>query len=149
LARGSASVEVAVLAPAFIGLIVLAGVVGRTAIARETIEVAAHDAARAASISRSADSARTAATQAVRDRLEWEGLSCTGVPALDFAGTVDGTTVTLDQAFDADLGADVTVFVRVACTVSVADLDLNVLDLRNTDVSAAFVSPLDRYRARS
>ena len=50
--RGSVSIEVAVLAPAFIALMVLAGVVGRTAVAAEAIDAAAHDAARAASISR-------------------------------------------------------------------------------------------------
>ena len=52
--RGSVSIEVAVLAPAFIALMVLAGVAGRSAVAAEAIDAAAHDAARAASISRSA-----------------------------------------------------------------------------------------------
>ena len=58
VSRGSVSIEVAVLAPAFIALMVLAGVAGRTAVADEAVESAAHDAARAASISRDATTAR-------------------------------------------------------------------------------------------
>jgi Flp pilus assembly protein TadG len=147
--RGAASVEVAVLAPAFIALIVLAAVVGRVAVAHETIEVAAHDAARAASIERSAADAQAAAGEAVRERLELDGLRCTALPALDFAGRVGGDPTTLAQAFDADLGADAAVVVEVSCTVSMADVAIEGLDVTNRTVSATYVSPLDRYRARS
>ena len=36
--RGSVAIEVAVLAPAFIALMVLAGVAGRTALAQEAVQ---------------------------------------------------------------------------------------------------------------
>ncbi len=47
MSRGSVSIEVAVLAPAFVAMMVLGGVAGRTAVASAALEAAAHDAARA------------------------------------------------------------------------------------------------------
>lgn len=73
VSRGSVSIEVAVLAPAFVALMVLAGVAGRTAVASEALEAAAHDAARAASISRDAATARQEARDAARRQLDWRG----------------------------------------------------------------------------
>jgi Flp pilus assembly protein TadG len=147
--RGSASVEVAVLAPAFIGLIVLATVVGRTAIAQEAIDTAAHDAARAVSISRTAAEAESAAAQAVQDRLEWEHIACAGEPQLEFRGRVNGVPHDLDYTFATAVGTDAAVSVRVSCVVSVQDVDLDVLNLADRTVASTFTSPLDRYRARS
>lgn len=148
--RGSVSIEVAVLAPAFLALIVLAGVAGRTAVADEAIEAVAHDAARAASISRTADAARTAAEEAVRAGLRWRGLSCAEPPLPTLTGTVDGTPTSLDEAFATAPGTDAAVVVTVSCDVDVRDLWLPQLSPMPayTTVEATFVSPLDRYRAR-
>ncbi|WP_433350710.1 TadE/TadG family type IV pilus assembly protein [Micromonospora sp. CA-111912] len=149
--RGSVAVEVAVLAPAFLALLVLAGVAGRTAIAQEAIESAAHDAARAASISRNATTARQQALAAASNQLDWQRANCAGEPTLTFSGSVDGDAVSFDEAFASDPGEPAAVTVRVACTVSFADIDLSLLPAMPTNrtISAAFTSPLDRYRSRS
>ncbi|MCW3839455.1 pilus assembly protein [Micromonospora yasonensis] len=148
--RGSVSIEVAVLAPAFIALMVLAGVVGRTAVADEAVESAAHDAARAASIARDAATGRAAATNAARRRLDWRDLSCAGAPALAFSGTVRGAPTSFGQAYRAAPGVPATVTVRVTCRVSFADLRAPGLPgvPGSHTVSASFTSPLDSYRSR-
>lgn len=148
--RGSVSIEVAVLAPAFIGLMVLAGVTGRTAVADEAVESAAHDAARAASISRDAATGRAAATDAARRRLDWRGLSCAGAPTLALRGTVRGTPTDFAAAYRSPPGVPATVRVRVTCRVSFADLRAPGLPgvPGSHTVSATFTSPLDSYRSR-
>ncbi|MCM0678578.1 pilus assembly protein [Micromonospora phytophila] len=148
--RGSVSIEVAVLAPAFIALIVLAGAAGRTAVAAEAIDAAAHDAARAASISRDADTARSEARDAARQQLDWRGLNCAGTPEVAFSGSVRGRATSFDAAFRSPVGQDASVTVRISCTVSWRDLRLTVLPGMPTGkrVSASFTSPLDRYRSR-
>lgn len=149
--RGSVSVEVAILTPAFLSLLVLAGVVGRTAVANEAIEVAAHEAARAASISRTAAAARQAARAAVEERLAWEGLACAEPPTLVFAGTVDGSQTSFDAVFTSPLGTDASVVVTVSCPVSTAGLELPLLPElpAYTAAEATYASPVDRYRGRS
>ena len=69
--RGSVSVEMAILAPVFVLLIIAAIVFGRTAIAANALDVAAHDAARAAHQPHPggcADNARAAAQTALPTR---------------------------------------------------------------------------------
>ncbi|SCG62176.1 TadE-like protein [Micromonospora coxensis] len=149
-ARGSVSVEVAVLAPAFIMLMVLAGVTGRTAVADEAVESAAHDAARAASISRDAATARAAARNAVRRQLDWRRLNCEGAPRITFSGSVRGRPAGFDAAYRSPVGEPASVTVAITCVVSHADLrapGLPGVPLRTT-ASATFTSPLDRYRSR-
>ncbi|WP_307812635.1 TadE/TadG family type IV pilus assembly protein [Micromonospora coerulea] len=148
--RGSVSIEVAVLAPAFIALMVLAGVAGRTAVADEAVESAAHDAARAASIARDARTGRDAAVDAARRQLDWSGLNCTGAPALRFAGSVGGRDSTFSAAYRSAPGVPATVTVSVTCTVSFADLRAPGLPgvPGGKSVSATFTSPLDTYRSR-
>ncbi|MET8352914.1 MULTISPECIES: TadE/TadG family type IV pilus assembly protein [unclassified Micromonospora] len=148
--RGSVSIEVAVLAPAFIALMVLAGVAGRSAVAAEAIDAAAHDAARAASISRNADTARTAAREAARKQLDWHGLACSNDLDPTFTGSVAGRSTSFDAAFSSPLGADATVTVEISCLVSFKDISLSVVPGMPTDnrITADFTSPLDRYRSR-
>ncbi|WP_089004518.1 TadE/TadG family type IV pilus assembly protein [Micromonospora viridifaciens] len=148
--RGSVSIEVAVLAPAFIGLMVLAGVAGRTAVAAEAVESAAHDAARAASIARDARTGRTAATDAARRQLDWSGLHCTAPPALTFRGSVRGTATSFAAAYRSAPGVSASVTITVTCTVSFADLRAPGLPgvPGGKTVSASFTSPLDTYRSR-
>lgn len=140
--RGSASVEVAILTPAFLFLIVLAAVVGRVTIAQNAIDLAAHDAARAASISRTAGQAEDAATAAAEETLADQELDC--VPL----------TVTVDSDdFGDALGVPTNpnnppiVTVRVVCDVSLVDLPM--LDLDSVEVEATHTSPLDYYRGRT
>jgi Flp pilus assembly protein TadG len=148
--RGSVSIEVAVLAPAYIGLMVLAGVAGRTAVGAEAVESAAHDAARAASISRDARTGRDAATAAARQQLDWRGLHCVGEPALTFSGSVGATRTTFAKAYRSAPGVPATVTVSISCQVSFADLRAPGLPgvPGGRTVSASFTSPLDTYRSR-
>ncbi|RLP91556.1 MULTISPECIES: TadE/TadG family type IV pilus assembly protein [unclassified Micromonospora] len=148
--RGSVSIEVAVLAPAFIALMVLAGVAGRSAVAAEAIDAAAHDAARAASISRDARSARTAAREAARKQLDWHGLACANDLHPTFSGSVAGKATSFNAAFRSPVGTDATVTVEISCLVSFKDISLNVVPGMPTDnrITASFTSPLDRYRSR-
>ncbi|WP_229398883.1 TadE/TadG family type IV pilus assembly protein [Micromonospora okii] len=148
--RGSVAVEVAVLAPAFLGLIVLAGVAGRTAIAQEAVESAAHDAARAASIARDAATARTSASAAARGQLDWQRANCVDQPTVTLTGSAGGDPIDFDDAYTSATGTPTSVTVVVSCTVSFSDIHLSLLpgmpDGRT--VSATFTSPLDRYRSR-
>ncbi|WP_018790908.1 TadE/TadG family type IV pilus assembly protein [Salinispora arenicola] len=148
--RGSVSVEVAILAPAFIVLLVLAGVAGRTAVAAEAVEAAAHDAARAASISRDAGTAGQRARDAAVRQLDWRGLSCTGTPTVDLSGAVNGQATSFAAAFRSSVGQQASVTVRLTCTVDLSDLRLDALPGMPSSrrVSASFTSPLDRYRSR-
>jgi Flp pilus assembly protein TadG len=140
--RGSASVEVAILTPAFLLLIVVAAVVGRVAIAQNAIDLAAHDAARAASISRTAAAAHTAATAAAGDTLAQQGLLC---DPLDV--DVDVTDFATDPGQPADPGNPPVVTVDVSCVVSLVDLPM--LDVDDVTVAATHTSPLDFYRGRT
>ncbi|MDG4794931.1 TadE/TadG family type IV pilus assembly protein [Micromonospora sp. WMMD1082] len=149
MSRGSVSIEVAVLAPAFVAMMVLAGVAGRTAVASEALEAAAHDAARAASISRDAATARGEARDAARDQLDWRGVACTGAPVVTFRGSVGGNSTTFDAAFRSQVGQDATVTVEITCTVSYSDIRLPALTMPSGNrITASFTSPLDRYRSR-
>ncbi|WP_406077711.1 TadE/TadG family type IV pilus assembly protein [Micromonospora sp. NBC_00858] len=148
--RGSVSIEVAVLAPAFIALMVLAGVAGRSAVAAEAIDAAAHDAARAASISRNSGTARAEARAAARKQLDWHGLACTNALNPTFSGSVAGKPTSFDAAFRSAVGQDATVTVEIACVVSFRDISLDAvpgMPIENR-ITARFTSPLDRYRSR-
>jgi Flp pilus assembly protein TadG len=140
--RGSASVEVAILTPAFLFLIVLAAVVGRVTIAQNAIDVAAHDAARAASIARTAGAAEDGATEAATDTLAQQGLSCAG---LDVEVDVDDFDTA--PGLPTDPGNPPIVSVRVICQVSFVDLPM--LDLDQATVAASHTSPIDFYRGRT
>ncbi|MGC5017314.1 TadE/TadG family type IV pilus assembly protein [Micromonospora sp. DT47] len=150
--RGSVSVEVAVLAPAFITLVVLAGVAGRVAVADEAVEAAAHDAARAASISRDAPTAKRAAEDAARRQLDWRGLNCAGAPQVSVWGSTGGDgRVSLTTAYGRPLlGEPVSIWVRVSCAVSLDDIRFPGLSgwSGTKRVEATFASPLDSYRSR-
>lgn len=135
--RGSVSVEVAILAPAFLMLVVLAGVAGRTAIAQNAVDLAAHDAARTASLARTAGTAETEAGSAAGGTLAAQGLDCEGTP------TVDVDT----SGFGVPVGQPATVAVTVTCHVTFADLVMPGVP-GGTTVEATFVSPLDLYRSR-
>ncbi|WFF02355.1 TadE/TadG family type IV pilus assembly protein [Micromonospora sp. WMMD964] len=148
--RGSVSIEVAVLAPAFIALMVLAGVVGRTALAAEAVEAAVHDAARAASISRNSTAAKTAAREAAQKQLDWHGLACANDLDPTFTGSVAGKATSFDGAFASTVGQDATVTVEIVCLVSFDDISLGILPGMpgGKQITANFTSPLDRYRSR-
>lgn len=136
--RGSAAIEAAVLAPALLALIGVAIVGGRIQVAGGAIETAAHDAARAASISRTAAQARTNAYAAADATLTQAGLHCA---RLDVVVDTSGFAVPVGQP--ATVSADVT------CVVDFADI-VPVNGLPGTKrLQARFTSVLDTFRART
>lgn len=136
--RGSISVELAILLPGFVYLIILAIVTGRQVIAQGAIDLAAHDAARAASLSRSAAVAQSRATAAAQDSLAQQGLACSAL----------SVTVNTEQ-FARPVGTPATVSVTIACQLSFADLSALPGVPGSRTLTASFVSPLDQYRPRS
>ncbi|GAA1026193.1 hypothetical protein GCM10009557_03030 [Virgisporangium ochraceum] len=133
---GSVSVELAILMPAFLVLIALAVVVGRQAVAQSAVDLAAHDAARAASLSRSAAVAEDRATDAARQTLARQNLGCVEL------------TVTVDvDGFAVPVGQPASVGVRVACEVTFEDVAMPGVPGSRV-LTASFESPLDRYRGR-
>ncbi|MBO4208231.1 TadE family protein [Micromonospora echinofusca] len=145
--RGSVAVEVAILVPAFLMLIVLAAVVGRTAIAQNAVDLAAHDAARAASISRTMTTARAEGETQALAQVRRQGLRCDYL-TVTLAG-IDGANrrISLAAAFDTPVGTPVSITSHVVCDVSLRDLFGAPSPTRR--VEAWFVSPMDRYRPRS
>jgi Flp pilus assembly protein TadG len=132
--RGSATLELAVLAPGLVLLIALVALAGRYAVADGAVDQAAAEAARAASLQRTPSTGRDAATEVARASLTDQGLSC------------------LHTQIDADVsglrappGQRGRVTVTVRCSLRVADLPLPVPALTLT---ATAVSPVDTYRER-
>ena len=132
--RGSATLEMAVLAPGLLLLIALLTYAGRHAMADGTVEQAAADAARAASLQRTAAAGERAATEVARRSLADQGLAC-------LRSTVEVDTSGLHAA----PGAPGQVTVTVSCPLKVADLPLA---LPAVTVDATAVSPVDTYRER-
>jgi Flp pilus assembly protein TadG len=127
----------AILTPAFLLLIAAAIGFGRIAIAAHAIDVAAHDAARAASISRTGPAAASNAQSAADQALDQQGLDCLG-----------GPTVTPDVSGfaqpDLDLGF---VSVTISCEVELTDLALPGMPQTRV-LTTTFISPIDIFRER-
>jgi Flp pilus assembly protein TadG len=135
--RGSAAVEAAVGAPAFVlfvGLIIFGG---RTATAHQSVESAAADAARAASIERTSSSARAAAISAATTSLSNEGVHC-----LDIDVTVDA------NQFTRTVGEAATLSVRVQCRIDLSDLSVPAVPGSRL-ISATMTSTIDTFRERA
>ncbi|MCC6497181.1 MAG: pilus assembly protein [Propionibacteriaceae bacterium] len=132
--RGSAAVEITLLAPllaAFI-LVVLYG--GRLALARQAVQAAAFDAARAASLARTPAEARTQAALMAAATLANQQLPC--------ASTHLDVDVT---GFAKPAGTPAIVTVRLACDVPAGDLPGLPATVR---VEQQATSALDTFRGR-
>lgn len=134
--RGSITLELAICAPVLVGMLVLVGIFGRTAVANSHVDGAAFSAARAASIERSGDAAQSAGSAAARDYLDQQGLACEDV-----------SVVVDTSGFAAPVGASSQVRVEVSCRVPLSDLAALVPTGDRTFTGEA-VSPIDRYRGR-
>jgi Flp pilus assembly protein TadG len=134
--RGSVSVELALLAPAFLLLLSFAVVAGRTQIAEGAVQEAARSAAREASLARDAATATTLATAQAQRTLAAQNVRC------------QRTTVDMDTAgFQAPPGQPGDVTVSITCVVGMADLLAPGLP-GSVTVAASFTSPVDAYRER-
>jgi len=135
--RGSVSIEAAVLAPAFLlltGLIIFGG---RSAIAHQSVESAAAEAARSASLERTGTAAVQAARSAATASLANQSVQCRNVEV-----AVD------DHGFDAPVGQSALVTVTVACDLDLSDLSVPGVPGVRT-IRATTSSPLDTWRERS
>jgi Flp pilus assembly protein TadG len=128
--RGSVAVEVAVIAPAFVFLLLLVVFAGKVAEADGNVERAAADGARAASLRQHPGDAATDAQVAVQ-----ANLSQAGVPCTDLTTEVDTS--------DFQPGGSVAVTVR--CEASMADVTLLGVPGRRTFVARS-VEVIDTYR---
>ncbi len=134
--RGSASIEAAVAAPAFVlfvGLIIFGG---RTAITHQSVESAAADAARSASIARSSTDAVRAAKTAATTSLANQQINCRHVSV-----AVD------DRGFDTPVGQDATVSVTISCDLDLSDLSVPGIPGSRT-IRSTMTSALDTWRER-
>ncbi|MDR1808773.1 MAG: pilus assembly protein [Propionibacteriaceae bacterium] len=133
---GSTTLEAAIVVPALLLFLALMIVAGRVALARDTVNQAAWDAARAASLARTAGAAWADAATAAEAALRNHHLACDPAVAVD------------TSQFARPVGQAAEVTVTLTCAVAVADLSLpGVPGTLTVTVTAA--SPLDTYRERS
>jgi Flp pilus assembly protein TadG len=132
---GSAALELVVLAPVLLGLLGLVIAAGRTTIAQASVDAAARDAARQASISLTPAAAQEAGQASAQAALRQDGLDCVPIVVVD------------TSQFAIPPGQPATVTATVSCTVSLASLALPGLP-GSARLHASFTSPLDIYRSR-
>ncbi len=136
---GSISLELAILLPAFLSLALLATLLGRQTVAQTAVDLAAHDAARAASLTRNLTDATAAARDAAITTLGASSTTCIAVTVAP-VGTANPFTV--------PVGQPTSITISVACTISLADL--TILGLPGQRVlTSVFTSPIDLYRGRT
>ncbi|XVU24217.1 pilus assembly protein [Actinoplanes sp. CA-054009] len=134
--RGSATLELLILTPALLLTIAAAAIGMRIEIAGGAVEAASYDAARAASISRDADTAHTNALNSAQSTLAQQNLHCSPL------------TVTVDTSgFSIPVGQPANVVATVTCVVNLADITAAGMPGSKTMTSTS-ISPIDRYRAR-
>ena len=129
--RGSMALELALIAPVFFILLSLVLAYGRYASVTGLTESAARDAARAATTSRSLDSASARVTTITKDTLKGAPESC-------------ATSGTGRLASDDFLPGDF-ITVVVTCTIDYSDLGLPGAP-GSRQITREFTSPLDPYR---
>ena len=134
--RGSATLELAILAPAVLVLVGLAIVGGHVVLADAAVEQAAAAAAREASLARDPQSAHARAVGAAQRSLGSQGINCV-------REAIDVNTA----GFAIPVGQPASVSASVACTVSLSDLAVPGAPGMRT-LTATVTSPLDRYRSR-
>ncbi|MGW1269777.1 TadE/TadG family type IV pilus assembly protein [Streptomyces sp. NPDC002491] len=134
--EGSAAIEAAVIVPSLIMFLCMAIAGGRIVTSGSKIDAAAEDAAREASIHRTAAAAQRAAHAAADESLHDQGIACAS------------TSVSVDSGgLSVPVGQVGTVSVTVTCTVSLSDLLLPGVPGARTLESTA-TSVVDQYRQR-
>jgi len=135
--RGSASLEAAIVVPAFLlflGLIIYGG---RTATTHQSLASAAADAARSASIARNQTAARSDAQQAATASIAAQDIRCTNITV-----HVDATDLAKAP------GQPGAVKVRVSCRLDLADLSIPGIPGSQV-LTATMTSPIDTWRQRA
>ncbi|MFI1259159.1 TadE/TadG family type IV pilus assembly protein [Streptomyces netropsis] len=135
--EGALSLEAMILLPLLILVLCLIVAFGRIQASGNAVDTAARNAARAASLERSAGSARAAGERVAQDVLSQQGLPCTAVSTSISTG-----------GFAARLGDPSTTTATVSCTVRLSDIGMPGLPGSKT-IRANFTSPIDAYRQRN
>lgn len=131
--RGAATTELVLLTPVLIVALLFVVALGRIASARQDVDAAARDAARAAANARTLRAAQSDGEAAAKAALHDGGVNC--------------RRLTVDVGTD-DFRAGGTVTATVSCTVDLADLaGLRVPASRT--ITASFAAPVDQYRGVS
>jgi Flp pilus assembly protein TadG len=134
--RGSAAIETAIGVPAFVLFIALIIGAGRIAIARQSIEAAAAEGARSASIARTQSAADHDAAASAAATLDNQQLQCAT------------TLVVVDTSdFARPVGTPGVVSVTVTCVVNLSDVAIPGLP-GTLPITRTMTSPLDTYRGR-
>ncbi|NMR19221.1 TadE/TadG family type IV pilus assembly protein [Cellulomonas fimi] len=133
--RGSATLELAILAPAVIVLLGLVVLAGRVQVAAGAVEHAASAAAREASLARAPAAAHAAATSAAYRELDSQDLRC-----------APSSVVVDTTGFAADVGQPAIVTATVTCTVAFGDLAVPAIPGSRT-LRAEATSALDQWRS--
>lgn len=137
--RATASIELAILTPSVIAVFASVVMAGRLTLAHQASDAAAYDAARTASLARSAEAAQTQARAAALASFTSQGIDCV---------TLEVTVST--AGFSVPVGQPATVSATVTCDAALDDLALPGLSMPGSvTLTSSFVSPLDRYRSRS
>ena len=135
--RGSAAVEFVVIGPALLLIFAVVLFAGRVAVAGQAVQSAASEAARQASIARSATAAGPAARETAARTLDQDGVRCST------------TTVQVNTAgFAAPVGTPASVTARVSCQVSLRDLAFPGIPGQRL-VTGEATSAIDTYRERA
>ena len=139
--RGTASLELVIVAPFLLALMMLIIAFGRYAQTENLVDQAARDGARAATAQNVRADVPKTVDQVVKDAMADAPASCRDTAVAD-------TPVLSDTAFDLPdpdnpLAID-TVTVTVHCTLDLSDLA--ALPLKKVPITRTFTSPLDRYR---
>ena len=133
---GNAALELVVLAPVILFLLGLVIAAGRTSIAQGSVDAAARDAARQASISLTPGAAQAAAQSSAQAALSRDGLDCTPV-----------VRVNTSQFATVRVGLPATVTAKVWCRVPLSDLVVPGMPGSRL-LKYQFTSPLDPFRER-
>lgn len=134
--HGSVSLELVVLAPVLLLIVSVLIYGGRVAIAGQSVQQAADEGAREASLARTSQEARSKAEAAARNTLKQQDLEC---QRLVVSVNADG--------FNLPQGNPASVTVSVECAVKTFDLAIPGLP-DTKSVTASATSPLDTYRER-
>ncbi|WP_242891105.1 TadE/TadG family type IV pilus assembly protein [Actinomadura litoris] len=126
--------ETAILAPVFIAFLAGLLVAMRVSHGSAVVAQAAADAARQASIARTAHQAKDAAGTSAMHTLRDRGLHCKPSVRLDLSG------------FNRPAGQPATVSARVTCAIQLSDVELPGMPGART-VTKTHRSPIDPYRA--
>jgi len=128
--------EAVILVPAFLLFVALVIAAGRVAIARQGVQAAAAEAARQASIARTAGEANAKAQAGAQQTLTDQQLRC-----------LSSSVTTDTSGFAAPVGMPASVSATVTCEVDLAGVVIPGLP-GSLAITASFQSPLDTFRGR-